>query len=97
MVHYANGWPRALSHYVVSPGPSGKMDWWKRSQIVRPFDMIVEICSDTHEDNPGHGVWDGLLGSDYLHQWWPDVMNVMQPGKIHQGSANVLFADGHVT
>ena len=89
---------RGLTHYDAS---SSTLTWrWRIfDDILIPGQMIVLTDSDTHESNPGHSIWDGLVTSPY----WVDQIDpthytqLLLPGRIHFDSANVLFADGHAT
>ena len=98
-VHYPNGYPRGLGHYAIPPA-AYVYDWRKLSDIVKPSAMIMMTDSDTAEDNPGHGIWDGLVTSNYRmpgYAPWVTEIGWPLPGRIHQDSSNVLFVDGHVS
>jgi len=84
---------RALTHYK----PAGGVDWRRMSQIADPSWMIALTDSDTREDNPGHGIWDGLVAPYWWVEMYPGIyIELEQPGVNHRGSANALFVDGHV-
>ena len=84
---------RGLTHY----NDKGGWNWRRMTDIASPSSMIMLADSDTHKDNPGHGLWDGLIAPYYWVELDPGsyIRNGL-PGVVHRGSADAVFVDGHV-